>query len=94
MLTTSGGYLYFGLSGGLRSFLAFASALSTSLFSSGAVRICISYGSKFVINAVFTTAPFSYVILASQQIKQQPLTLCFIEVSSGANKKNFTPVRT
>ena len=58
---TYGGYLYFRFTGFAMSSRFFASASMTAALSVGAVRTMFS-ASRFVMNDVFTLAPFSYVM--------------------------------
>ena len=62
-------------------------ALSMASVSSGAVLTAMP-SSRFVLNPVFTTAPFSYVISPFAQMWQTSGQSAENNVKVGANKKN------
>ena len=90
-VSTWSGYVYFG-SSFFVSALICRIARSTAFLSVGA--LCAMFPPKLVTNAVRTTAPFSYVMSASQMIWFILSTTDRPEnaVSDGAKRKNAIPL--
>ena len=86
-VSTWSGYVYFGNSCFVCDFIC-RIARSTAHPSDGA--LCATFPPKLVTNAVRTTAPFSYVMSASQMIWFILSTTDRAEnaVSNGAKRKN------